>query len=786
MREVLELDEGWLLYRNGSEVAEQVRVPHDAMLGERRSPDAVTGNAGAYFPGGTYRYERDIDVPESWNGQVVTLELEGVYQKATVLLDGVELAHNTYGYTGFFVNLTGRLVAGRTSRLTVIADNSHQPNSRWYTGSGLYRPARLYMQSADRIALGGVTVTTEDVEPASVRVRTAKVGEGEVNVSIWCDGKPVVSGVGEDVVLPVPNAHLWSADDPFMYECRVLLKHGRTVADEERVPFGVREVTWGPFGLRVNGKETLLRGGCVHHDHGVLGAAEPVEAAWRRVRRLKDQGFNAIRSAHNPLSHAMLDACDHLGMYVMDEFADMWYEHKNPCDYASDFETSWKHDLTAMVAKDKNHPSVIMYSIGNENAEPRDARGVECAAMLAKHLHWLDATRPVTAGVNPTILYAAGLGVGSFNGDGVEGEQAGNASGGMEANGSLLYNTYVSKMGAVMDLIARTPMVGNAIAPYMDELDIAGYNYASGRYASDLRRNPDRPVLGAETMPYDLVQNWRQVQATPQVVGDFMWSAWDYLGECSLAGWSDDPEPVNKPYPWLCADTGALDLVGNPNGEAAMASVTWGVADPLVYVRPLTLPHPIQAPWRGTNSVPCWSWRGHDGQRAVVEVYTSAPIAKLYLDGHCLEVKRVHDGRAQFKVAYRPGMLTVLACTADGATLGRADLKSASEPYGLHLVREDRVAPGAEGPGSLVFVNVNVAGPDGEVEGALDREVTVEVTGGELVAFGSAAQKSERSYLEGTFPVRHGRGLAVVRLGEGPCTVRAKASGLLPGELVLR
>lgn len=786
MREVIELAEGWALFRGDSTVAEHVRIPHDAMLSEPRSADAVTGNAGAYFPGGTYRYERTIDVPEDWEDMVVTLELEGVYQKATVLLDGVELAHNDYGYTGFYVDLTPQLRPGEQSVLTVIADNSHQPNSRWYSGSGMYRPARLHVQSRERIVLDGVRVTTESLNPPRVRVQTEAVGEGELNVSLWHDRAIVATGKGADVVLELPEALPWSADDPNLYECCVLMRRGHLVVDEARVTFGIRTVEWGAFGLRVNGEETLLRGGCIHHTQGILGAAEPAEAAWREVAILKEHGFNAIRSAHNPISKAMLEACDHLGMYVMDEFADMWYEHKNPADYASDFERCWKSDLEAMVTKDRNHPSVIMYSIGNENAEPREARGVACARMLAEQVRSLDPTRPVTAGVNPTILFAAGVGFESFNGDGAEGEQAGPAGGGdATTNNSLLYNTYVTKMGDVMSLIAATPMVGRVNRPFFDQLDLAGYNYATGRYLPDVRKRPNQPVFGSETMPYDLAKNWRLVERVPQVFGDFMWTAWDYLGECSLAGWSDDPEMVSKPYPWLCADTGALDLLGDPNGEMGMAEAVWGVTDMAIYVRPCTLPNPVKAPWRGTNSIPSWSWAECEGVPTTVEVYTKAPLVKLYLNGLHVDTRFVRDCHADFSLRYEPGTLTALACDSKGTVMGRVALSSAQGDLSLALVREPRRQEGVDDAGDVVFVDVALVDAQGVVESGVDCEVTVRVTGGELLAFGSAAQKSERSYLEGTFPLRYGRGLAVVRLGEGACTLRASAEGFVDAKLSL-
>jgi hypothetical protein len=234
---------------------------------------------------------------------------------------------------------------------------------------------------------------------------------------------------------------------------------------------------------------------------------------------------------------------------------------------------------------------------------------------------------------------------------------------------------------------------------------------------------------------------------------------------------------VNKPFPWLCADTGALDLVGNPNGEAAMAEVVWDVTDVSLFVRPCTLPNPVRAPWRGTNSIPSWSWAGCDGIETVVEVYTKAPIAKLYLNGRHVGTKRTHECHADFKVRYEPGTLVALACKSTGECVGRAELQSATAPLALTLTREPRYQPGADVPGDVVFVDVTAADSEGVVEASLDTEVTVTVEGGTLLAFGSAAQKSERSYQEGCFPLRHGRALAAVRLGEGPCLIHAKADG---------
>ena len=759
-----------------------ISVPHDAMLGEKRSPNAPTGSAGAYFNGGTYTYECCVDVPEGWANKHVLLELEGVMGRTRVFANKRLVASHAYGYTGFVVSLTKEAVPGEQLCIQVQANNADQPSSRWYAGSGMYRPARLVIKDKSCIAWDGVTITTEHIYPAQLRVQTEVVGEGTPYVRIERDGVAVAGKRGSDVRLNVPNARLWSAEHPYRYVCHVMLRaDDGDLLDEVRVPFGIRKLDWNEEGLFVNGSPVKLRGGCLHHDNGILGAADLAEASRRKVAILKRWGFNAIRSAHNPISKSMLDACDELGMYVMDEYADMWYRHKNPYDYAADFELCHAEDLQAMIQKDRSHPSVIMYSIGNENAEPHEELGVLTARLLANIVRRADPTRPVTAGVNATILFAAGLGIDSFNGgenndDGVSHDGL-RASVGSSPNKtvdtSLAYNTYVAKMGDVMELLAGSWPVGRAVEPFLNELDVAGYNYGTKRYLPDLRKHPERLVFGSETMPYDLVRNWRLVESDPRIVGDFMWTCWDYLGECSLAAWSDDPTPVSKPYPWLVADTGALDLLGDPNGEAALAKTVWcDPQEPLLFVRPADLPNPHKGPWRGTNSVPCWSWRGCEGNMTTAEIYTQAPIAKLYLNGRHVGTKRVRDCHADFRLRYEPGELVAVACNASGLELGRSSLVSAQGQLGLRLSLERR-------DGNVAFVRVDATDAESTVEGTFNDEVCVSVVGGELLAFGSAAQKSECSYLGGKFPLRYGRGLAVVRTNDGsePCVIEARSAG---------
>ena len=378
-----------------------VTLPHDAQILEKRNP-AVSDGGHGYFPGGIYTYEKNFTTPAEWEGKKVLVEFEGVYKNSTVSLNGNVVGGHKYGYTTFTVELTG-LSYGGENTLTVVADNSKLPNSRWYSGSGIYRPVWLYVGDAEHIAYQGVKITTLSIDPAVIRVETKATAD--VSVEILDSDTVIAAGSGADCEITVPGAKLWSDETPNLYTARVTC--GGDVVEEK---FGIRKIEWSNKGLFINGKETLLRGGCVHHDSGILGAATYDESEWRRVRILKEAGFNAIRAAHNPCSRARLEACDYYGMYMMDETFDMWYNRKTKNDYGLDFEENWADDTAAMVNRDYNHPSVILYSIGNEVAEPSEAKGIEYGKKQIDLIHSLDATRPVTCGLNLMIISRAAKG----------------------------------------------------------------------------------------------------------------------------------------------------------------------------------------------------------------------------------------------------------------------------------------------------------------------------------------------------------------------------------------
>lgn len=645
-----------------------VTLPHDAMIAEKRSKDASDGGHG-YFPGGVYTYEKTFTAPAEWAGKKVLIEFEGIYRNCTVSLNGKEIGGHKYGYTTFALPLENLNIGGGNT-LTVVADNSQIPNSRWYTGSGIYRPVWLYVGDEERIEYRGVKITTVSINPAVVRVEVNATAEARVEI---LDGETVVAS-GAPGEFTIPGAKLWSDETPDLYTCRVTV--GEDAVEET---FGIREIKWSNKGLFINGKKTLLRGGCIHHDNGILGAATYDESEWRRVRIMKEAGFNAIRSAHNPASRALLEACDHYGMYVMDETFDMWYLRKTKYDFAMDFDGCWEENTAEMVERDYNRPCVIMYSICNEVSEPGEARGVELAKRMVALIHGLDPSRPVTGGVNLMIVgnYAKGKGMYADvdkNADSIQ--KANKLSDSDPKNASLIFNIMASLVGSNMNKAANSRRVDAVTAPVLDALDICGYNYASGRYGMDGKLHPDRVILGSETFSFDVCKNWNMMREHPYLVGDFMWTAWDYLGEAGIGAWSyTGGMPFNRPYPWVLGGAGVIDITGKPDGSCRYASTVWGLEKkPRIAVKPVNHPgvRVSKSVWRGTNAMESWAWSGCEGNKAEVEVYSDAAAVELLLGGKSLGKKKIKECKAIFKTRYAPEVLTAVAYGADGEETARS------------------------------------------------------------------------------------------------------------------
>ncbi len=750
-----------------------VTLPHDAMLHEGRKADSTGGSALGYYQGGKYLYEKEFDRPKE---EQVKLLFEGAYRKAKVRINGKEAGGCAYGYTEFIVDATPYLQDGRNV-IQVETDNSQTPNSRFYTGSGLYRPVWLLTAGDSYIIENGVRVTTTAIQEPDKPADTTATLQVEIDalvdssahqntkkkVEIISGDEVVAVQVTEEAALTMVVEHviLWNDEHPNLYRCRVTLLNQEEILDVAETTFGIRQITWDGKGLYVNGVNTLLRGGCIHHDNGILGACSYREAEFRKIKLLKDNGFNAIRSAHNPCSRAVLDACDYYGIYVMDESWDMWFQRKTKFDYALEFKDNWKIDLEAMVAKDYNHPSVLFYSIGNEVSEPAIEEGLSLAQEMTDYVHELDATRAVTGGYNLMLMQQrAKKGSVQFSEEDPKTEPM---------NSSLMFNKMAAIIGTGMNNSSGTPEVDQMITPLMDIMDVSGYNYASGRYEKDLQLHPQRLIIGTETFPQDITKNWKMVEQQPNLAGDFMWTAIDYLGEAGIGAWSytKDGMSFTKPYPWVLGDVGALDLLGNPTGEIYMANAAWHqLSAPKMTVQPANHPGVKVAKntWRGTNGIPSWSWKNCDGNKTVVEVYTEEPVVVLCLNGKKIGKKKTENNIASFKVKYKPGTLQAVTLNQNKQETGRCELISAQETQIQIQPEKHQVMPE-----EIVYVPIALADSRGVVESNDDKKLTVTVTGGKLLGFGSANPRTEEDFLAGSYTTYYGRALAIVRAGSEGC-----------------
>ncbi|WP_029432067.1 glycoside hydrolase family 2 TIM barrel-domain containing protein [Blastococcus sp. URHD0036] len=767
-----------------------VTLPHDATLTRER--DAAENSRTGYFPGGTFEYRKRFAVPAEQAAQRTLLEFEGVYRSAMVYVNGSLAATCAGGYTGFVVPLDDFLRYGADNEVRVVCRN--EADSRWYAGAGIHRPVHLVVGEPVHVALDGVHVTTleADAEYALLEVATRVENAGprlatrelvaelrdDAGAVVAADRVPVSVLPGEPAVvrqrLTVVRPALWGPDSPALHTATVTLRDGDRTGDDAEVTVGIRTITVDPHrGLRINGEPVLLRGACVHSDNGVLGAATIDRADERRVELLHAAGFNAIRSAHNPVSRAVLEACDRLGVLVMDELADMWTESKSDLDAALTFPEWWERELEALVRKDRNHPSVVMYSIGNEIPDVGKPHGAIWSRRLAERVRELDGTRLVTNGVNGMLAVMDQL---------AEMRQSATA-----AEGGI--NTMLTDMSAVMGQLAASPLVGDRTAEAFGTLDVAGMNYMDTRYELDREAFPNRVIVGSETFPAQIDRLWRLVRDNPHVIGDFTWTGWDYLGEAGIGRVSDrtdDPTPqFSGPYPWLTAWCGDIDVTGVRRPQSHYREIVFGRrSEPFLAVqRPELSGRALgRTPWSWTDAVGSWSWAGADGTDLLVEVYSDAEEVELLLDGRSLGTApagEAHRFRAEFTVAYAPGELTAVARTG-GEETGRSTLRTASGPVGL-VASADRDAVRADDT-DLAFVEIALADAAGTVALGVDRQVRVAVDGpAVLQGLGSGAPVTEESYLDDVHTTFDGRALAVVRpTGAGAVTVTVTAEGCEP------
>ena len=771
---------GWYVrHVEDSGLGTPVTLPHDAMLSEPRTALAEGGLNVSWFEGRDYVYTKKWDVTQEQLAQHNVLEFEGVYRKAEVFVNGKKAAFRPYGYTNFYVELDGLIHAGENT-VEVIARNADQPNSRWYSGAGIYRPVKLWSSPKKYIPLNGVKIRTVSISPAVIAVTVKTSVPGDVQVEILDGDRVVASATGSgSFQLEIPAGKLWSVEHPNLYTARVTF--GEDV-DEET--FGIRSLTWGNDGMKMNGERIILRGACIHHDNGLLGAACHPDALERRLRILKENGYNAIRSAHNPCSKAALEICDRMGMLVMDEYIDHWYIHKTKYDYVEFFDQFWKQDMTDMVDKDYNHPCVILYSTGNEVAETAQPRGIALAGEMTQLLHSLDSTRPVTCGINIFFNFLNSIGFGQYSDEKAEKEAAKAAkakAAGKKAKekstGSKFFNDMAGIMGADFMKLGAT-LHGSDVTTRkaFAAMDIAGYNYGEKRYKKDLKKYPDRLILGSETFCSDAYRFWELAKDNPRLIGDFVWSGFDYLGEVMVGSWefAEYAKNFEAGLGWMSAGSGRIDLTGKPLGEALYTRVAFEQAQgPFLAVRPLCHDSKRHSPsaWKMSNAMPSWSWQGFEGKKAHVEVYARAAQVELLLNGKSVGKQSMKNNCLfTFRVPYENGTLEAVAYDASGKEMGRCALKTAEAETVLQAVPEETQVK----PGHLCFIRLQYADAQGIVKPAERGLLDVTVEGGKLVGLGSACPFYELDYRGSKADTYYGEALAIVEAGsEGTVTLTA-------------
>ena len=732
-------DFGWQFTHNGKTVT--VDLPHDWDIYEGPvSGKGITGTGGGWFQAGKGEYRKTFKSPDA---EITKLHFEGVYQKAEVYVNGQKAGQHHYGYTPFTVDVTPYLYKDkRLNEVTVKVDNSDQPNCRWYSGSGIYRHVWLETMPALHIAENGVFVTTPEVSEQQARVQvevtianesqvdrnaTVVVGAAQMMVAVVAGQTKTVS-----TTLTVNNPRLWSPENPALSEINVQLKENGKTIDNATTTYGIRSFSFdAEHGFILNGKPVLINGACVHHDDGVLGSRAFDDAEIRKVRQMKQAGFNLIRTSHNPSTRAFLDACDSIGMLVIDEAFDGWRTQKNPYDYSTVIDSCFHDDIHALVLRDRNHPSIISWSIGNEVIERKDIRVVYTARQMKAAILEKDATRPVT------------------------------------------------------EALCAWDRDWEIYDPHAEVLDVVGYNYMIFKHASDHQRDPKRVIWQTESYPRDAFRNWAVVNDFPYVVGDMVWTGLDYLGESGIGrtyykgeregeSWIEGGQPE-----WHGAPCGDVDITGWRKPISHYREMLWDKDAPLYMAvkEPNGYHGEIHTTmWSVWPTWESWTWTGWEGKPVDVEVYTHQPEVKLYLDDQLINTKQVSrntEFKAVFSVPYKA---STLRAEAGGKSV---TLKTAGEPARLRLT-PDRTVMTADGQ-SLIYVVAEVVDKDGipVPEAAIPCEATIKGAG-TLLAFASADLKDTEPYTSPRAKTWKGRAMLVIRSTQKKGSVSVSIKSSLP------
>ncbi|WP_138750789.1 glycoside hydrolase family 2 TIM barrel-domain containing protein [Paenibacillus sinopodophylli] len=768
----------------GTSEPNTVHLPHDFMIGTDTFPEAPSGSLSGYYDGGVGTYSKMLDIPESYAGKRVLVEFDGSYMNTTVMLNGHTVAKHHYGYTPFHADITPYMRPGKPNRLSVTVNNSAQPNARWYTGSGLYRHVDLRSAPQLHIAPWGIYAHTSHIVngTAFVIIETTVENHSAESASVWVDikidkelcGTEAGSGkikvfvpagdkaIGR-VTVAIKNAELWDIDSPSLYRIVGSLSDKNNVIDQDSTLFGIRTISVDvKNGFMLNGRTIKLKGGCVHHDNGILGATSFYDSEFRKMKLHKDNGYNAIRSAHNPPSRDMLEACDRLGLLVINEAFDVWVMEKNPHDYSQYFETDWKKDMEAFICRDRNHPCIIMWATGNEVPERGGlSSGYVWAAKLAAWVRELDPTRLVT---NSLCSFFNGLD---------------------DEDTAKFYQSLMeaaASPGGLQNLDSEfgRSIWGDYTEAFCAPLDVVGYNYLNYQYEDSITSYPNRVICGTESKPLEMAEYWHDVERYSHVIGDFNWTSYDYIGEAGLGKHIYlDPDEVGQadrvvhvsPYPWRLAFDADFDLCGFERPQLAYRRIVWGSNETFIASQ-----NPanhgkteIIGRWGWPECEHAWSWVGYEGKPVQVDIYSAAEEVELILNGRSLGKQpagRENRYSAKFDLAYEPGILEAVSYK-DGEKISADLLATAGIPAGIRITT-DKKELAADGQ-ALVHAVVEIIDGEGRTVPTAEFKATATVEGAAvLAAFGTGRPQTTENYSKGEFTSYKGQLLAIVRTGFEP------------------
>ncbi len=768
-------DEGWRFSKTDNDTAlrveaddshwRSVTLPHDWSIEDLPQGRGVIGPFSTASPGGTSTgftvggvgvYRKEFTLPAEDAGKQVSIYFDGVYMESDVWINGHHLGFHPNGYTAFHYELTPYLHANGKPNTVVVRSKNIGENSRWYSGSGIYRHVWLRVTDPVHIPVWGIFVTTPKVSQSLAQVEAAVTVNNQrdadcqvvlrmnvidsVGTVYATQSKTVrVQALGATTVtgqLEVQHPRLWSIETPSLYLLETIVEEDGKTVDMERTTFGIRSIAFSPSsGFQLNGKSVVMRGACLHHDNGILGAAAYDRAEQRKLELLKKNGFNAVRSSHNIPSQQFLDACDRLGLLVIDEAFDMWEVPKKPDDYHRYFAAYAVADIQRMVLRDRNHPSVVVWSYGNEIFERADTAGITIGKRLIEAIKELDNTRPVT---------------------------------------QAMCTFWEHKHPA------NRPWEDTA--PAFALMDVHAYNYNWRVYENDHLQFPERIIIGTESFANEAFQNDSIANALPYVIGDFVWTGMDYLGEAGIGQATLDS--VQMTYPWYNGFSGDLDLIGNKKPQSYYRDVVWGRS---VLEMAVEVPAPegrewVISKWGWRNERQSWNWGGHENQLLDVYVYSPAERVELLLNGERISDQPRREANSRhvfhFRVPYKPGELTAITYSG-GKEVKRKSLVTTGGCAGIKLVTDrKRISPN---PNDLAFIEVQLIDEHGRLVMDDDREVRIEVAGaGELLAVGNANPTEMKSFQHEKCMTYQGRSMLVIRPTsvEGECQVRVYAPGM--------